>query len=291
MKARADKIAAAAGATKGEASAKTFENQKLAENLHINGTVDVKAAAEAVAQEASILETVSKAAIAFAGKAEGLVNSGDVGMLNQLSQTISGVTSHGYSKVADPASVGMAAPGEGLELFKSEPLPGNKAVIATVPASGSNAAAVAKAGYKLGTFDASKKVADKAQLTVLSTSDVQAIAKKIGDAASHLISYKSVQKEAEAAANKVIAAAEKKAKETAKGEDGKPVEGALSGSDARSIAKGAMSMVVNAAPPLAGFALNAGSYVLQYAEQSLKQYGKAPAAAKPEEKKPEPAAA
>lgn len=282
MKARAENLGKAAGATKGEATAKTFENQKLAENLHINGNIDAKAAAAAVNQEASVLQAISKHAIAFAGQATSAVESGDTAKLPELAKGAHDIVKSGFSKVADAASVGVAAPGEGMELFKGEALPGNKAIVAIVPADGAKADAIGKTSFKLGIFDASKKVAEKAELAVLSTADIADIAKKIGAAAEMLISYKSVQKEAEGAANKVIALAEKKAKEQAEGEG----ENKMSGADARAIAKGAMAMVTNVAPPLAAFALNAGGYVLQYGEQSLKQYGKAK-----EEKKPAEAAA
>jgi hypothetical protein len=283
MKARADKVVSAAGATKGEATSKTFESQKLAENLHINGTVNVGAAAQAIVQEASVLSAMANHAASFATGAAKSIEQGGADALSFLTAEARKMTGQGFTKVGDPASVGASAPGEGLELWKGEALPGNKAVIATIPSDGTSAAAIGKAGYKLGVFDASKKVADKTQLPTLSAVDVGTAAKKISEAADLVLGYKKAQKEAETAASAVIAAAEKKAKEGGKGADGKPVEGAIADADARAIAKGAMSMVVNAAPPIAAFVLNAGSYVLQYGEQSLKQYGAAP---KKEEAKP-----
>lgn len=279
MKARATKLAAAATATKGEATNKTFESPKLAENLHINGTVDVMKAAEQVEKECSIVETIARAAVAAASTTAAVIEAGDLSKLKDIANSSSSVTQMGFSKVADPASVGFAAPGEGLELFKSEALPGNKAVIATVAGADAKPAAIGKIGYKLGTYDASKKVAEKTSLTTMSTADIGTLAKKIGNAADLIISFKKVQKEAEAAANKVISLAEKKAKEAGKDADGKAVEGALSGKDARQLATGAMSSNTNAAPPLVAFALNAGGYCLQFGEQSIKQYGKAKAEA------------
>jgi len=294
MKARADKLAKAA--TEGGDPTGNFENQKLAENLHMSGSIDVKKAAQAVLDETSVLTTLTKASIQFAGQATQMIESGDIGLLTQLTQTIHGAANSGFSKVSDPASVGMGNPGEGLELMRGEELPGNKAVIAIVPTAGAKPEALAKVGFKLGIFDASKKAADKSQLPALSKSDVGAIAKTIGSAADHLLSYKSAQKEAEAAAKKVIALAEKKAKETVRAEAGADAgivdkakaagKAMLAGSDERAIAKGAMGAVVNAAPPLAAFALNAGGYVLQYGEQSLKTAG-----VKKDEKAAAPAAA
>jgi hypothetical protein len=288
LKARAEKLAKAATDIKADDKQATFENQKLAENLHIGGTVDAKKAAAAIVAETVMLNAITKASIQFAGQATSMIESGDLGMLTQMTQSIHGAANSGFTKVADAASVGMGAPGEGLELMRGEELPGNKAVIAFVPTAGAKPEALGRVGFKLGTFDASKKVADKSQLQTLSKEDVIAVAKTIGQAADHLLSYKSAQKEAEAAAKKVIALAEKKAKETARASTGEgavnAVKGAgkalMAGSDERAIAKGAMNAVVSAAPPLAGFALNAGGYVLQYGEQSLKQYG----AAKKEEK-------
>jgi hypothetical protein len=294
MKARAEKLYKAATDNKATDKKENFENQKLAENLHQGGTVDAKKAAQAVLDETSVLTTITKASIQFAGQASQMIEAGDIGMLTQLTQTIHGAANSGFTKVGDAASVGMGNPGEGLELMRGDELPGNKAVIAIVPTAGAKPDALGKVGFKLGIFDASKKVADKAQLATLATGDIQAIAKTIQQAADHLLSYKSAQKEAEAAAKKVIALAEKKAKETVRAEAGADAgivdkakaagKALLAGSDERAIAKGAMNSVVNSAPPLAAFALNAGGYVLQYGEQSLKQYG----AAKTEEK---PAAA
>lgn len=299
MKARAEKLVKASETAKDGSG--TFENQKLAENLHIGGTVDIKKAAEAVSSEASVLSLISKNSIQFADQAAKMVESGDLGMLTQLVQTTHHVTSQGFTKVADAATVGLGAPGDGLELFRGEELPGNKAIIAIVPTAGAKPDALGKVGFKLGMFDASKKVGDKAQLQVLSKADIKAIADKIRLAADALIGYKSVQKEAEAAAKKVIALAEKKAKETVRGEAGADAgmvdkakaagKALLAGADERAIAKGAMSAVVNATPPLAAFALNAGGYVLQYGEQSLKASGSAKAEEKKPEAKAEPAKA
>jgi hypothetical protein len=296
LKARAENLAKAAADTKGEAASQTFENQTLATNLAIGGTVDAKRAADAVAREAAELPALSKANVAFAETVlKALEQGGSVEAVVQAAGLNGGLASH-FAKVADAASVGLADPGEGLELAKSAELPGNKAIIAIVAGTDAKPGALGKCGYKLGMFDASKKVADKTQLKVLPTAEVQAIAKTIVAAADHLLSYKSAQKEAENIAKKVIAAAEKKAREGAQAEaanaDGKMnqvKEGAkamLAGSDERAIAKGAMGSVISSVPPLAAFALNAGGYVLQYGEQSLKQYGK-----KAEEKKPEGAAA
>jgi hypothetical protein len=296
LKARAENLAKAAAENKGEKSGDTFENQTLATNLQLGGNINVKEAAKRIAQEASVLETISKASIAFAGKAASLVESGDLGMVTQLVHDVAGPTQQGFAKVADAASVGVPAPGEGVELFKSEELPGNKAIIAFVPGAGANAAALGQAGYKLGTFDASKKIADAAKLPVLSTQDVVEVAKQISLAADSLLSYKKYQQEAEAAAKKVIALAEKKAKETVRAEAGADAsmvdkakaagKAVMSGSDERAVAKAAMSLVINSVPPLAAYAINAGTSALQYGEQSLKQYGK-----KVDEKKPEGAAA
>ncbi len=292
LKARAEKLAKLAQDNKGEKGAESFEDQKLAENLSIGGQVDVKKAAEAVAREAGDLPNMSKANVSFAETVlKAMEQGGSAEAVVQAAASLSNQMTSGFAKVADPASVGMGAPGEGLELAKSPELPGNKAIIAIVAASGATPAALGKVGYKLGMFDASKKVAEKTQMPVLATGDIQALANTIKAAADHILAYKSGQKEAEAIAKKVIAAAEKKARETAsenaKGADGKMnqmKEGAkamLAGSDERAMAKGAMASVINALPPLAGYALNAGGYVLQYGEQSLKQYGAKKAEAAP----------
>jgi hypothetical protein len=297
MKARAEKLIKAATDNKATDKQANFENQKLAENLHIGGNVDVKKAAAAIQAEASVLGNIAKMAGQFANQAVSVVEKGELGLLTELAHTAMGPAQHGFSKVSDAASVGMAAPGEGLELHKSEELPGNKAIIAIVPIAGAKPEAFGKTGYKLGIFDASKKVAEKAQLATLSNDEIKAVAKQIALAADSIIGYKSAQKEAEAAAKKVIAMAEKKAKETVRAEAGADAsvvdkakaagKAMMAGSDERAVAKGAMSIAVNSTPPLVAFALNAGGYVLQYGEQSLKQYG----AAKKEEKPAEGAAA
>ena len=292
MKARAEKLGVSADAMPaGSPTSPTFESPKLAEGLHINGSVDVVAASKAVLAEASIVTAITKAAVVFAAQATAIIETGDAAKLSEAAKAAHAPTASGFTKVADAASVGVAAPGEGLELFKGDALPGNKAIIATVPTEGANAAAVGKTGYKLGAFDTSKKVADNFKMKTLSKEEIKGVAKTIGDAATLVLGFKSAQKEAEAAANKVIAAAEKKANEASKDAEGKAVEGAMSGADARALAKGAMNSVVNAAPPLAAFTLNAGGYCLQAAEQSIKQYGKAKAPAAEAKPAAEPAAA
>lgn len=289
LKARGEKVLKSLGSVKGDAAGKTFVNQKLAEALHINGTVNAVAAASAINKEASVLGLIAKHSGEVAEKAIAAIEGGADGLSSVLSAAKG--MAQGYAKVTDAASVGVDKPGEGLELFKSEPFPGNKAVIAIVPVDGAKAEAVGHAGYKVGLFDASKKPAANLNMPALSAEDAKAVAKHAIDAAAMLLSYKSAQKAAEATAKKVIALAESKAKEAPK--EGESTEGKLSAVDARSIARGAMSLTVNSAPPVAGLVLNAGTSVLQYVEQSIKAIGAGDKAAKPAEgeKPAEPKAA
>lgn len=282
MKARAENLVKAAEGMKNPGEApKTFEQQKLAEQLHINGTVDAKVAAKEVNDVAMLLSSLTQSSLKAAESLNAAIESGDLAKLKGVAAE---ARKQLPSKVADPASVGLGAPGEGLELYReADAWPGNKALIAIVPASDdAKPEVVGKIAYKIGTFDASKKVAEKAQLATLSPSDVVAIAKQIANAADGVLKYKPEQKKSEEAGKKVVALAEKKANEApAEGAEGG--EGKLSGADARNLAKGAMALAIHAAPPIAVYALNAGGAVLQYGEQSLKQYGKS---AKAEDKKP-----
>lgn len=284
LKARAEKVLKAAEGAKGEANAKSFENPKLAESLQIDGKVDAVKAAEIVAETAGLPEFIAQIGARHADLVAAMVESGDMEKLKAIVADGRKDAVANHTKVADPASVGMSNPGEGLELWKGEALPGNKAVIAIAPTEGADAAAVGKMNFKLGIFDASKKLGEKVELVVLSPADAVTVAKKIVAAADEMAKYKQAQKAAEAAANKVIALAAKKAKEA----PAKEGEEKLNGADARNLTKGAMAMVINAAPPLAAYVLNTGASCLQYAEQSLKQYGKP---AKAEETAPAAAAA
>lgn len=305
-KARAEKLIAVAKAVKGAANASNFEDKGLADALHINGKVDVKAAVKALETESNQLAALSQHAIAFAGEVEKSITSGSEGPNAVLQKAAALAQGGGFSKVADPASVGMSAM-EGVELFKGAVLPGNKAIVAIVPVLQGevNAAVLKNVGYKIGIGDASRKAPENGQLTTASPQDVVALAEemvKIADKVSH---YQPLQKQAEAEAKKLIAAAEKAAraagtdasnkqmdedgmnKDSTGGKAIAALQGWAAGVAGQQVAKAAMSLVTNAAPPVAAYVLNAASAVLQYGEKSLKQYG----ANKPEEKKPAEGAA
>lgn len=292
LKARAENTLKAAEAAKGEKAAETFEQPKLAEALHINGAVDVKAAATVVEGLGDMMIVVAEVGMKAAQAMTASLENGDLAKLKtslvDLRKNANG------DLVSDPATVGMSAPGEGLELLRGEEaLPGNRAIIAIVPKDeNTKADMIGKCGYKLGTFDASKKVGDKVALKVLTPDEAKAVAKQMIAAADSLLKYKPEQKKTEDIAKKVITLAEKKAGEAPK--EGESAEGKLSSADARALAKGAMAMTTAAAPPLAVYLLNTAGSVLQYVEQSIKQYGKAKAeapAAKPAEKAAPAAAA
>jgi hypothetical protein len=308
LKARAANLEKAAGAVSGEAKGPTFENQTLAENLHINGTVDAKAAAAAIVAESNELAALTERSIKFA---EGTISAMTAGPQQEtqsfttIIKSAKDLATGGFSKVADAASVGISQPEE-TELFKGKALPGNKAIIAIVPASTDQndektGLGLRHSGYKLGIFDASKKVAEKAALKTLSAADIGAIAKQMGEAADKVLAYKAEQKKAEGVAKEMIATCEKISGETMKanvkadfGDDSETKRAAVAssvlgwanGKVGQAIAKCAVNMVLNVAPQVAGYVLNAGGSVLQYGEQSVKQYGKTK-----EEKKPEAAAA
>lgn len=254
---RAKKVAAVK--VDGEPSSKTFQNAGLAKALHINGVVNAVEAAKDVAGFGAFLTPSAEGAIKVA---EDVMKAIDAKNAEGITAAFKHINVTGYAKVADPASVGMSSPGDGVELYKSEALPGNRAFITFFPKEGATPDQVAKAGIKLGMFDASKKVNDKLEMNVLGGSDIAAVAKSMEEASKAILNYKSVQKKAEGEAKKMIAAAKKYTK-----------EGGVAGSDKS--AKGSMNLLVQSGPAQVKFMLETGAAVLQYAEQSIKLYGKA----------------
>jgi hypothetical protein len=178
------------------------------------------------------------------------------------------------TKVADPASVGLSNPGEGLEIYKGQELPGNKAIIA-IRAATADGKLAGKVGYRLGTYDTAKKVDDKLEMTVLAPSDINKVGELVAKLAGHVLSFKQTQKKVEDETKKILASAQKKAKATADANAGS------AGVDVDSV-RGALRNITTVGPVVTNYLVSAGSAALQYAEQSAKQYGgkaAAPAAA------------
>lgn len=271
LKERADKLKA--GKFDGEPAAKTFNNPTLAKALHIAGKVDVvndltvlNALAEAVQPLVNTMMTFGDAI----GKAIEAGNAEEVAEMTALMK----MPGSSETKVTDPAQIGLSNPGEGLEMFKGMELPGNKTMVA-IRATQANAKLAGKVGYRLGTFDTSKKVDEKLEMPVLAPADISKVAETISKLAGHVLSFKATQSKVEGETKKILASAQKKAKASADANTGN------AGVDVDSV-RGVLRSITTLGPVLTNYLVSAGGAAIQYAEQSAKQYGgkaAAPAAA------------
>ncbi len=193
-------------------------------------------------------------------------------------------------EVSNPESVGIAAPAEGLSVFRSVELPGGMALVSRHPKAelkGKDAIAViGSVGTVVAQYDSKAAEPSKHDLQTLTTDTAASIAKSVSELATAVLGYKAHQAKLTEIKKKILAAGGALGKKTDVTDEEKASIAAL-----QKVAGSVPRWIDSPAKDFARYSLNTGKAMLDYVEESLKQQQPrkealaAPAApaAKPEE--------
>lgn len=214
MKERAVKLHTAAESVDATKMPKTFDNERLVGALHMSGKVPGDASGSKrlleVAQE--LLKDVGNTATAgeaLAGSFEAASTSGGAAKAaaEALGSLDSLVTPLG-KQVTNPAAEGFEAPGEGVELYRSDELPGGKAII-TKKATKTTPETVAASGSGIADYKANGTKPSGAAVPALSQENAKSVCDDIGKLADLILSSKASIDKASGAKTRIVKAAAK----------------------------------------------------------------------------------
>ena len=291
LQARAEEFAKKAGELKGDKKESEIENDRIAKALCIGGKFDI----DAVFGNASILTQANgisnknaniNSAKSWISDIESAKDDADFTSKLKI-ESVDG-TIPGFSKIANPESVGFSKPKDGLVIYRSEELPGNKAILYRWVDSAKSGEEVAKLfggkdgiGANLGEFNPKQTELKDVKLPVLSGEQIGKMTAKVIEICKAASNYKKNLSEVEAEKKKMIAAAKK----LSTGDKDTKV--------ARSVAAAISGNIDQPAAALNIYLLNTCKVMLDYVSLSANQYGAkadAKAEAKAEEKPAEPKA-
>jgi len=283
--ARAEELAKKAPAVGDKAANSEIENERLFKSLNLSGKIEVDKLVNNDALKIAIGSIVGKEFFINSAK-EYAKDMADAKTDEEFiaSLKIPGMPMEAFfSEISNPESEGFEKPKDGLTLYKSDELPGGKTVVYRIPKSeltGKDALAVFGKNGLGATFAAfnPKAEAKDGKLPVLSKEQAANMAKFISDLCKTAENYKKNLDEVNRAKNELITASKKMASSDA---DIKA---------ARIVATTAASNIDQPAAAINVYALGTFKAMLDYIEQSLKEYKSDTPAAK-EEKAAEPAAA
>jgi len=257
----------------GQPKEKTFENERLVKALHINGNVPASVSTE-LAKITKIADGVFTTIADFNGKgAEKLLEEmgktdGDVSKITAL-PFANGVV----PEVTNPEAAGFSKPADGLALFRTPVMLGNKALIIEAPKTAltgeAAATAAAKTSTALGAFDPKATEPSKTTVNVVDTGEIGKIADECVKLCQEVIKYKAKLGKAGDLKSKIVSAAERAGKDANTEEDKAK---AAYHSAMQKIATNAVNNLDRAPAAMSTYALNTVKNALDLAEQSLKQY-------------------
>lgn len=273
---RAQAIEAKAEATTGTPAEKTFESEGIAKYLHVNGTVGGTPSAEA-----KVVQALAKTIFTEAGKTtevgEKLLEQFTAADATKTFATTVAIPADnggvlGMKAVSDAEARGFAAPKKGLTLLSTDELPGGVAITARMPASELKGEAAVEAlpgvGYSVEKFNSKAKVTVKAKLNTLTPDECKNLAKVVEEIAIDLRNFRSKKAKISEMKKKFLAAAEKASKDLGAAESDE--KDSLKAMQKAAQAYGRLTD--QPAVGFSGYALSTGKALLDYAEQSLKQY-------------------
>lgn len=273
---RAKAISEKAKGVTGTAKESKFDNDRLVKALNISGTVPSGLSAK--------LDVVAKGAEdVFGAVATFGATSGQV-ILDAMSSegTIDTVENGTFANVAflkpmsagDAKSAGFEAPGDGLTLFRSEELPGGKALLGRYPVKKVKGLAAiemySKTSSTLTAFNNKAPDVTNASLPTLPAAEMGKIADAVQALARSVISFRQKADKANEMKSKILAAADKVSKAEIK-EDDKAKKDWMTGM--QKLASASVNVIDKPAPQLSQYILVTGKAALDYCEESLKQYG------------------
>lgn len=280
LQARAKALVAKAEALTGEAKEKSFENERLVKALHVAGTTTGVAAG---------IDTINELAKKIFGDTHFYTEALGEGILADMATPDLGKTyiskfsmaafsEAALKEVTNPESIGMAAAPEGLAVFRGAELPGGMAMVARAPKTAMEGQAAIDAITGISTtvapFDGKATAPAKNDIGTLTGAQAVSIAKGVEALAGELLGYKAQQAKLTELKKKISAGAAALSKKTDVAEDE-----AAGIKAAQRVAGTIPKWIDSPAKEFARYSVNTGKAMLDYVEESLKQYGsKAPAA-------------
>jgi phiKZ-like phage internal head proteins len=258
MEGRANKLAQQAQSTQGQPTAREIENGQIAEALAIGGRVDVNGIAKLAATAKGMYAAYPEMLKFAQGMAQGFESG-------ELKASLSWPWSNEVLKVAK-----QRGSEDGLQIYASDVLPGNQEIIFKIAS-----------GDRLGDSSAGMDEAQGAgnvpqKLPVLSQPQAGTVAKQVAELAATIKSAKQQLGQSAAVIKQLAALAKKYA---SMGESGEG-EG-VSNETSKATLIGLKKALEEPFKEFNIYALRTGNAALNWVDASLKQYGAAPAAAKP----------
>ena len=262
----------------GSAKETKIENERLVKALNIGGTVPtglsavldkvVKVGEDAFGHTADFGATVGQSILDGMNDTAGKVD--DLGTLGYGSGLLKSMSS------AEATSGGFDAAPENMGLFRSEELPGGKAVLARYPTGtlkGQAAVdALSKTSAAVTAFNNKAPEVTNASAPVLAAAEIGKVAETVSAMAKAVIAYRAKADKANGLKTKILAAADKLSKASEKEED--KDKAAFMGA-VQKLASASVNAIDKPAPQMAQYMLVTGKAALDLCEESLKQYGAA----------------
>ncbi len=275
LKARAEKVAAAARSAKADGGAE-IENGGLANKLHTNGKVE-KQFGHDFAEFTSFCEAMAgkviPAVVDYSGKmAEAVAKSAADQEQADIPFRAADVKS-AYSGIQLSAAEGEAA--EGLESLKSKQLPGGKALLVQIPTADGIAGAesMAKAKTVIGLFKPATAKATTEKMPAMAAGEAAGVAENVVKVSAAIDSLRQQEKAFDAYISKLSAAAGNFAKLQDLNNDpgnAKVVAAKKKLNSARVIFSALVTRVSNMPANFGSYAMSTSKAALDYAELSLK---------------------
>lgn len=270
---RAKALSEKAKGVNGTAKEKSFDNDRLVKALAVNGSVPSNPS-QHIAKVRTIAELVFNPIAEFNAKgAEEILKELSEGKGDVASISYPAFTPGALKEVSNPKDAGFGEPHANLALFRSDELPGNKAVLGEVPKAATTGEDAVKVGSKttifLGAFNPKAKDATKTTVTTLDVSECGKIGDEVDELMAEVIKYRSKLSKMGDLKDKVVKAIDKVAKDATTEEDkGK----AAFYSAQQKMTTNVVSNLDRAPSAMSAYAINTAKAALDYAELSLKQY-------------------
>lgn len=276
LKARAEKVKAAAAAAKGEAAGE-LENAGLAGKLHINGKVE-KTFDREFAEFASFCEVMAgKVVPGVVAYSKQIAESIPKSVADQESEDITFRAADAKAAYAGVKLSAGEAAGEGIESLKSDQLPGGKALLVQVPTADGVAGAMvfAKCKTTVGLFAPATAKATSDKLPVLGKNSVDTIVNGVLTTTKAVDTLRAHEKDFDAFIKSMSVGASQFTKQQDLANDpgnAKVVAMKKKLAAARALFSSLTTRVSNMPANFGGYALSTSKSAMDYCELSLKAY-------------------
>lgn len=277
LKARAEKVKAAAPSVKGEASGE-IENSSLADKLHINGKVEKNFGQDFGEFTKFCGIMTEKVVPGVVGVSKKVVELIPTAAKDQEQEDIPFKASDiksAFSGIQLSAAEGESV--EGIEVLKSKQLLGGKALVVQVPTADgvAGAAAFAKCKTVVTLFKPAVAKATSDKLPVMSTNEIGGVADEVLAVSKHVDALRALEKEFDSFVKSLIVGASGFAKMQELNFDegnAKMVAMKKKLQAAKAIFSSMVTRVSNMPANFGGYALTTSKAAMDYCELSLKAY-------------------